>query len=241
MKRRIFTTLPFLGLGCASMSDKAESAGGFVVDDAIADVRPKLLLNHDLGSPTFRFKAAFDSLSLQKEVLLGQGGYVKVNGVRLAEDAAEPRGVYVATIDADKTIRIEIFRPSTGVVAFEVALPIFKIVEHPKTYKYPNDLQLVLKPPLAARSTKTIEDRFIATIYRGTSAAFPFSERATVDGENPVVSLKPMFSNTSGAFNDARTRVQRSQRVALRDVTTAYPQGWIVMTVVNQLTIDVVA
>jgi hypothetical protein len=241
MKRRLFTTLPFLGLGCASMSEKAEGAGGFVVDDAIPDVRPKLLLNYSLGSPTFRFKATFDSLSLQKEVLLAEGASVKVNGIRLQQGSPDLKGVYAENIKFSEVIVIEIIRPGTLTQVFELSIPIFKVVNYPKLYKYPEDLTLLLMTPLKAKDIKSVEDRFSGTIYRGLSTAFPFTEKSLPTSEMPALVMKPIFSNSSGSFKNAKLELQRLQRVALREVTTAYPQGWIVMTVADQFLIDVAA
>lgn len=234
-RRQAVGSIPALGL-IAWPCRTAAVNSRFVVDDGTIDLRPQFLVNAVLDEPKMRVKVHFDSLSLQRPVWLAKGGAVAVNGVELSPGKNDDADVYVGSVPMDPVLRIEIVRSRSEVTRLEVPLPTY-VVDPPKTYRYPDNLNLVLVRLVRASNYKPVSDSFNVSIEYHGSTVHAFGENLFSAGT--VLVMKP-FRGERAVEGSASALVFRHQRIALSTLTDAYKAGWIVVTVETRFPIDLV-
>ena len=216
-------------------------AQGFAQDDGVLELRPQVLINYILDESTMRVKASFDSLTLKRQVLLGPGGRISVNGVRLTLGGAEPTGVYWGHVPlGDGQLNFELVRSATVQSSFSVRLPTYRFVEYPKTFRYPENLTFRLATPVVFPVRKAVEDDFWMRIRSNQSVIFSFDQGAPLTTESSVVVLRPIRTPfVPSSLPKVTAYFSRNQRLALSDLAVEYRAGWIVMTVAHEFLIDV--
>jgi hypothetical protein len=241
MKRRRFGALTLSATGSLlPWPGCAWAREDYVTDDGVMEIRPQFLVNYRLGERTMRVKGLCDSLALRKVVMLGPNGQMRVNGVRLTREDGQEWYEYGATVPAESpTLRFELIRTSDRRTTVEIALPTYRIAEYPKTFKYPEHLILRMATPLNVPAQPVVQDDFGMDIQSAGSAICAFVQHKEATHADPTLVLRPIRTKIYSFPSGATAKLIRLQRTALKDVTTDYPAGWVVVTVSHQFPIDV--
>jgi hypothetical protein len=239
MQRRRFGALTLSATGSLlPWPGRAWAREDYVTDDGVMEIQPKFLVNYRLGERTMRVKGGCDSLELRKVVLLGPRGEMRVNGVKLMR--GENWYEYSAAVPAESpTLRFELIRTTDRRMTVEIALPTYRIAEYPKTFKYPEHLTLRMATPLNVPAHPVVKDDFGMRIESGGSVICAFVQHKEATQTDPTLVLEPIRTKIYSFPSGATARLIRLQRTALKDVTTDYPTGWVVVTVSHEFPIDV--
>ena len=143
----------------------------------------------------------------------------------------------MGSVPMDPVLRLEVARSPSDVTAVELLLPSYRVVDPPKTYRYPSEIALRMSELVRSSQYKPVEDRFNLEITYGGSVLTAFIVETPTASD--LVTMKPMRSGER-AVGDASALVFRVQRIALSGVTGAYRAGWIVITVSTQFPIDLI-
>jgi hypothetical protein len=245
INRRQFNTMSLFSAGTlVAPSVMAQGFRNFVVDHDDLVLAPDGIVNYKLGEPSMRVKMGFNSHELKKEVVLRPEGKVSVNGVELKLNHREDPETYMAHIPVgDGVLNFEIRRSVTVSTKFSIVLPIFNIVEFPNKYVYPNPLSFRIEKPLPAGNHALVENRFSMGILSGRLTVYAFKDGINETPNDRLqrrnfkmipLSRIPIVNPVKNAVAD----IFCYQRVALRDVTQDYASGWVVMTVSQNLPIE---
>jgi hypothetical protein len=239
MKRRRFTALTLTATGAVlPWPRRALAQENYVTDDGVMEIRPDFLVNYTLGERTMRVKGGCDSTELRKVVLLGPQGEMRVNGVKLAR--GDNWYEYEAMVPADSpTLRFELIRTRERRMSVEIALPTYRIAEYPKTFRYPEHLTLRMVTPLNVPAQPVVQDKFSMDISSGGSSICSFLQHKEGTNTDPTLVLRPIYTKIYSFPAGATAKLTRLQRTALKDVTTDYRTGWVLITVSHQFPIDV--
>jgi hypothetical protein len=211
-----------------------------VIDNNSIVVAPHGLVNYDLGEKTARVKMGFHSNEQRKIVKLNPSGKVIVNGIELLVNQEEDLNGYTALVPIhDGVLYFEIRRSATAVTRFNVVLPLYKVIEFPKQYIYPDLLKFRIEKPFPNLDYKLIENDFSMGIKSERLEIYSFVQKPNNTSQGLDFEMKPIRTTPIVVpVKTAIANIFRYQRVGLADLTKDYSSGWIVMTVAQKVPIE---